>query len=152
MHEQPVFDPAKVQEAISETLPPCVNCESELVLAARSKPNRHAVIKCLICQHLRTMTEEEYAKEWPETTGPCFYCGTTSKKRPEKVTIVCVPCRKGIEDMKKGNDCDHEYTNLKTLRCSTCEIQFVICGPCTEVAGSGRNVLHTAPECDERDI
>lgn len=60
-----VFSAEDIQDAISETLPPCENCQSELVLAARLKDALHAVTKCLICHHLRKLTEAEYLREWP---------------------------------------------------------------------------------------
>ena len=46
-------------------------------------------------------------------------------------------------------ECEHDHYDPATLKCTLCDLQFIVCLLCTEAAGSGRNVLHGAPECHE---
>lgn len=62
---RPVFDPQKVKETTSTTLPPCIKCQSTKVIAVRRTDILYAVIKCIECLHLRQLSEAEYLQEWP---------------------------------------------------------------------------------------
>ena len=64
--EPDVFNAKDIKKASSNTLPPCVECESPDTIAVRRIDIIYAVTACLVCNHRRQMTEEEYLTEWPE--------------------------------------------------------------------------------------
>lgn len=46
-------------------------------------------------------------------------------------------------------ECEHDHYDPATLKCTLCQLQFIVCILCSEAGGAERNVLHAAPECHE---
>ena len=90
-----VFNPEDITKARSETLPPCVECNSIHTLAIRRNDIRYAVTACIECQHRRPLTEAEYLAKWPDVPE-CEHeevnMLTNQCKRCFMQFIICTAC------------------------------------------------------------
>lgn len=118
---KPVFDPQKVKEATSTTIPPCIECGSPKTIAVRRIDLIYAVTKCIDCLHLRPLTKAEYLREWPcehefvdQATNACTKC--SKPIRSTRCNYLCGPHLEQCDLDRNENDGLHEGI----CRCEKC--------------------------------